>query len=140
VSSFSVTFRSAEPTTGPSVCILHLKGELDAHTAVELEAAFRKCIEDGHARLVVNGGDLQYISSAGLGVFMAYIEEIREQGGDLKIAALQPRVYNVFDLLGFPVLFDITRTEEEAVSRFGDGSDAPGSPPPDAPGYPAGPA
>ena len=54
---------------------------------------------------------------------MAYIEEVREQGGDIKIAALQPRVYNVFDLLGFPVLFDITDTEAEAVAKF-DGESA----------------
>jgi anti-sigma B factor antagonist len=114
VSSFSVTFRSPDD----EVCVLDLKGELDAHTASELEAAFQKCLDDQRARIVVHGGDLQYISSAGLGVFMAYIEEVREQGGDIKIAALQPRVYNVFDLLGFPVLFDITSTEDEAVQRF----------------------
>ncbi|MEM1043532.1 MAG: STAS domain-containing protein [Bacteroidota bacterium] len=119
MSSFSVTFRSpdAAPERG-SVCVLDLKGELDAHTSGELEAAFQKCIDDERPRIVVHGGDLQYISSAGLGVFMAYIEEVREQGGDIKIAALQPRVYNVFDLLGFPVLFDITDSEAEAVERF----------------------
>ena len=49
---------------------------------------------------------------------MAYIEEVRERGGDIKIAALQPRVYNVFDLLGFPMLFDIVETEGEAVAKF----------------------
>ena len=99
---------------------MDLKGELDAHTASELEAALQKCLDEQHSRIIVHGGDLQYISSAGLGVFMAYIEEVREQGGDIKIAALQPRVYNVFDLLGFPVLFDITSTEDEAVQRFSD--------------------
>jgi anti-sigma B factor antagonist len=114
VSSFSVTFRSPND----EVCVLDLKGELDAHTASELEAAFQKCLDDQRPRIIVHGGDLQYISSAGLGVFMAYIEEVREQGGDIKIAALQPRVYNVFDLLGFPVLFDITESEDEAVQRF----------------------
>ena len=114
MSSFSVTFRSPDER----VCVLDLKGELDAHTSGELEAAFQKCIDDGRPRIVVHGGDLQYISSAGLGVFMAYIEEVREHGGDIKIAALQPRVYNVFDLLGFPVLFDITDSEADAVGRF----------------------
>ncbi|MDX1532496.1 MAG: STAS domain-containing protein [Rhodothermales bacterium] len=119
MSSFSVTFRSsADGDHADGVCVLDLKGELDAHTASELEAAFQKCLDDGRSRILVHGGDLQYISSAGLGVFMAYIEEVREQGGDIKIAALQPRVYNVFDLLGFPVLFDITETEDEAVARF----------------------
>lgn len=113
MSNFSVGFRSAG-----SVQVLDLKGELDAHTASELEAAIQKCQEDGHIYIVVNGKNLQYISSAGLGVFMAYIEEIRERGGDIKIAALQPKVFNVFDLLGFPMLFDITEHEEEAVNKF----------------------
>lgn len=113
MSNFSVGFRPVGP-----VHVLDLKGELDAHTASELEAAIQKCQADEHYQIVVNGANLQYISSAGLGVFMAYIEELRERGGDIKIAALQPKVYNVFDLLGFPMLFDIVDTEEEALSRF----------------------
>ena len=118
MSSFSVSFRHRDADDTPSVCVLDLNGELDAHTAGELEAAFQKCLEDGHTRLVVSGKDLQYISSAGLGVFMAFVEPVREAGGDLKIAALQPRVFNVFDLLGFPLLFDITDSEDEAVGKF----------------------
>jgi anti-sigma B factor antagonist len=113
MSNFSVGFRS----TG-DVQILDLRGELDAHTAAELEAAFQKCQQDQNHQILVNGANLAYISSAGLGVFMAYIEEIRESGGDIKIAALQPKVFNVFDLLGFPMLFDITPTESEAVDKF----------------------
>jgi len=132
VSSFSVSFRTVDASAGP-VCVLDLKGELDAHTASELEAAFQKCLDEGRVRLLVHGGALQYISSAGLGVFMAYVEEARAQGGDIKIAGLAPRVYNVFDLLGFPVLFDITPTEGEAIARF-DTDEAPGT----AAGGPAG--
>ena len=115
MSNFSVGFRNSGP-----VQILDLHGELDAHTASELEAAIQKCQSDQHYAIIVNGESLQYISSAGLGVFMAYIEEVREEGGDIKIAALQPKVYNVFDLLGFPMLFDIVDTEEEALSKFQD--------------------
>lgn len=113
MSNFSVGFRAHNV-----IQVLDLKGELDAHTASELEAAFQKCQQDGRTRIIVNGSNLQYISSAGLGVFMAYIEEMRERSGDIKIAALQPKVFNVFDLLGFPMLFDITDTEEEAVAKF----------------------
>lgn len=113
MSSFSVGFRSHG-----NVQILDLRGELDAHTAAELEAAIQKCQNDKTLHILINGSHLQYISSAGLGVFMAYIEEIRELGGDIKIAALQPKVFNVFDLLGFPMLFDILESEEDAVSKF----------------------
>lgn len=119
MSSFSVGFR-----TNDAVQILDLKGELDAHTASELEAALQKCLEEGSYNLVVNGENLHYISSAGLGVFMAYIEETREHGGDIKIAALLPKVYNVFDLLGFPLLFEIVEDENDAVSRFSNAPEA----------------
>ncbi len=113
MSNFSVGFRSLE-----TVNVLDLKGELDAHTASELEAAIKKCQQDSVFRIVVNGSSLNYISSAGLGVFMAYIEDLRANDGDIKIAALQPKVFNVFDLLGFPMLFDIVDTEEEAIEKF----------------------
>ena len=114
MSNFSVGFRAGNA----SVQVLELRGELDAHAASELEAAIQKCFQDEQYNIVVNGANLQYISSAGLGVFMAYIEELREQGGDIKIAALQPKVFNVFDLLGFPMLFEIVDTEAEAIEKF----------------------
>lgn len=113
MSNFSVAFRQND-----NIQILDLYGELDAHTAPELEAALQQCLREGRYQILVNGRNLDYISSAGLGVFMAYIEEIREKGGDLKIAELKPNVYNVFDLLGFPLLFDIVNTEAEALERF----------------------
>ena len=113
MSNFSVSFRHRG-----DVCVLDLTGELDAHTAAEFEAALQKCVTEGECKIVVQGKDLQYISSAGLGVFMAFVETAREGGGDIKIAGLQPRVFTVFDLLGFPLLFDIVETEDEAVARF----------------------
>ena len=113
MSNFSVGFRSLEDIT-----VLDLNGELDAHTASELEAAILKCIDDQRYKIITNGANLAYISSAGLGVFMAFIEQIRDHEGDIKIAALQPKVYNVFDLLGFPMLFDIVDAEDQALAKF----------------------
>ncbi len=113
MSNFSVAFRNAGSITVLAVC-----GELDAHTAPELESAIKKCRDEGKTHLIVHGGELEYISSAGLGVFMAFIEEIRSLGGDIKICALQPKIFDVFDLLGFPLIYHIVETEEEAVSLF----------------------
>ena len=116
MSNFSVAFRDSGRAT-----ILTLRGELDAHTAPELESAIKKCRDEGKTQLIVNGRDLDYISSAGLGVFMAFIEEIRTLKGDIKICALQPKIYDVFDLLGFPQIYHIVDTEEEAVTLFEQG-------------------
>ncbi|MEL6615377.1 MAG: STAS domain-containing protein [Bacteroidota bacterium] len=126
MASFSVSFSSIDAPSG-SVHVLGLSGELDAHTAPEFEHALQDCLRSERTRLVVSGDDLRYVSSAGLGVFMAYLEPVRSAGGDLKIAALSEEVFEVFDLLGFPLLFDIADTAEAAAARFDAAPEASGN-------------
>ena len=104
-----------------SVSVLNVKGFLDAHTAPELENAFNGLINDKQFKVVVNFSDLQYISSAGLGVFMAYVETMRENNGDIKFCGLKDEVYNIFDLLGFPLLYEFYQDEKEAVDKYNQG-------------------
>ena len=101
-----------------NINVVYLKGFLDAHTAPSLENTFANLVEQGKYKIVVDFKDLAYISSAGLGVFMAFIEKIRDNGGDIKLASMSDKVFNIFDLLGFPLLYEIFKTEEEAVSKF----------------------
>ena len=98
--------------------VVYLKGFLDAHTASVLENTFSNLIDKSKYKIVVNFSDLSYISSAGLGVFMAFIEKVRENGGDIKLAEMSDKVFNIFDLLGFPLLYEIFNTEEEAINKF----------------------
>ena len=100
------------------VSVIELKGYLDAHTAPDLETAFQKLMTENKFNIVVNCRDLSYVSSAGLGVFMAYVEDVRKNKGDIKLTNMTPKVYNVFDLLGFPILYEIFKDEPEAVIRF----------------------
>ncbi len=113
MSDFSIKVEEQQPAWR-----IALHGYLDAHTAPRLEETFREMIGDEKTKLIVDFEDLEYISSAGLGVFMAFIEEVRESSGDIKLAAMTPKVYNVFDLLGFPMLYDICDTSAEARTRF----------------------
>lgn len=103
-----------------SVNVIELKGYLDAHTAPRLEAALQGLVDSRRFNIIVNCRDLSYISSAGLGVFMAFIEDVRKNKGDIKLTNMSPKVYNVFDLLGFPLLYEILGDEQEAVKRFFD--------------------
>ncbi len=113
MNEFKVTFRDVTPAT-----VLDLKGYLDAHTAPDLESAFQKLLKDQKYNIVVNFKDLSYISSAGLGVFMAFIEDVRNHRGDIKLTSMSSKVFNVFDLLGFPVLYEIYGNETDAVRKF----------------------
>ena len=111
--NFSITIRQMD-----SVSVLDLSGELDAHTASQLENSLKTLIDNEQFKIVVNCSQLEYIASAGLGVFMAYIEDVRGLGGDIKLSNMTDRVYNVFDLLGFPTLYDILDDETQALQSF----------------------
>ena len=100
------------------VAILHLKGFLDAHTAPDLERAIREVIDMKSYHILVNFSDLNYISSAGLGVFMGFVEEVRENSGDIRMSDMTPKVFKIFDLLGFPKLYRIFQEEQEALASF----------------------
>jgi anti-sigma B factor antagonist len=109
-----VVHRAAEG----EVTILSLEGHLDAHTAPDFERAIQSEIDAGRVRLVVDGTQLKYISSAGLGVFMSFIEEIRDKGGDLKICSLSPKVRQIFDILGFQAIYEMVDSRAAALQRF----------------------
>ncbi|GAB1371239.1 STAS domain-containing protein [Candidatus Kapaibacterium sp.] len=97
---------------------LELNGFLDAHTAPILENEIGKSLSQSKYKLLMNFRNLDYISSAGLGVFMSFIEEVRDKGGDIKMSSMNDKVFSVFDLLGFPMLFDIHREEEYLIDKF----------------------
>ncbi|HRK00554.1 MAG TPA: STAS domain-containing protein [Ignavibacteria bacterium] len=101
-----------------NISILGLEGYLDAHTSVELEKCFEKIISEKKFKIIVNFEKLSYISSAGLGVFMAFIETARNNAGDIKLCAMSDKIYNIFDMLGFPILFEIYKEEDAAIEKF----------------------
>ncbi len=101
-----------------AINILELKGYLDAHTAPRLEEAFQTLLNQKRYNIVVNCRELSYISSAGLGVFMAFIEDVRKNKGDIKLSNMSSKVFNVFDLLGFPLLYEIVQDENDAIRKF----------------------
>jgi anti-sigma B factor antagonist len=104
------------------VHIASLSGQLDAHTAPDLEKYLEHTIRtEGKKKVVLDFASLEYISSAGLGVLMGFIEDTREAGGDIKLAAVPEKIYHVLDLLGFPVVFSIVPTVAEAEGAFARG-------------------
>ena len=113
MANFDVNVRKVD-----TVNVIDVSGFLDAHTAPELESAFNQLIDSDEYKVVVNFNKLSYISSAGMGVFMAYIETMRENKGDIKFTNLQENVYSIFDLLGFPMLYEFFKEEAEAVEKF----------------------
>ena len=58
---------------------------------------------------------LEYISSAGLGVFMSYIEEFRDKKIQMVLFGLKEKVVNTFEILGLAELLNIRENKNEAL-------------------------
>ena len=97
---------------------LYPKGHLDAHNVERFEKEMLKLIENNVFNIIVNCRELNYISSAGMGIIMGYLDEIREKGGDIKLCNVDRRVYEIFDLVGFTEIYDFLDDEETAIAKF----------------------
>jgi len=98
--------------------VVRIKGELDAHTAPDLTQFFNTHSAEGHMKFVADLEKLDYSSSAGVRVFLGVARETRQQGGDLRIAAVQPQVSKIFKLSKFDRIVKIFSTVDEAVQSY----------------------
>lgn len=96
--------------------ILKLNGEIDASNSVNVDAAIQELLQDGAKKLLVDCSELEYISSAGLGVFMSYLEEFQERSISLVIFGLKAKVFQVFHILGLDQLITIKQDKIAALA------------------------
>lgn len=95
-----------------------IEGDVDASSSIYLDQAIAKAIEDGHQNILIDCTNLNYISSAGLGVFMSYIEELEDRQINLIIYGLSEKVKNVFQILGLDQLLKIVDAKENVKQLF----------------------
>jgi anti-sigma B factor antagonist len=84
-----------------------------------LEKGIKQLLREQRFDIIIDLADVDYISSAGWGIFISEIKKIRENGGDLKLASMVGDVYEVFELLEFQTILESYDNVEEAVASFG---------------------
>ena len=98
--------------------LLTLTGYIDTYNSNFFQKRVQKAIETGYIRLIFNCGSLNYVSSTGIGSFTTFLKAVKPQGGDLVMLEIQPKVYEVFQLLGFSQFFNIRDTLDESINYF----------------------
>lgn len=97
-----------------SFCIIAINGELDASSSILLDKAIESVVSQREANILVDCKNLEYISSAGLGVFMSYLQDFQDKNISLVLYGLNEKVRNVFEILGLDQLLTIVLSKEEA--------------------------
>ncbi len=94
--------------------VVALVGEIDASSSIDLDLAIAKSVGEGFTKIVVDCSALEYISSAGLGVFMSYIEEFKDKNIGMVLFGMNEKVANTFEILGLNELLSIVTDKAEA--------------------------
>lgn len=102
------------------IYIIKVEGDVDASSSIHLDKAINEAVEKGQKNIVIDCSELQYISSAGLGVFMSYIQDFEDSGSKFVLFGLSEKVANVFEILGLDQLLSIVDTKDQAISLMND--------------------
>ena len=100
------------------ITTLNIIGEVDASSSIQLDESLGSVVSNGDPIILIDCEGLNYISSAGLGVFMSYIEDVNTKNIKMALFGLNDKVKNVFDILGLDQLLTIVKTKEDALSRI----------------------
>jgi anti-sigma B factor antagonist len=110
-----------------NIAIIKVGGYIDTTTSAELEHSLESLLKTGMNKIIIDLGNVDYISSAGWGIFISEIKGIRERGGDLKLVRMIPDVYEVFELLEFHYILKAFDSIEEAIRDFEPGGQPVGT-------------
>lgn len=102
-----------ETLEGTEHSSIKIEGEIDASSSIELDNALKEAMDYSKPILIDMSG-LSYISSAGLGVFISYIDDLKAQELKLVLYNMQEPVVEIFDILGLMQILNVVNSEEEA--------------------------
>ena len=100
------------------VLTVGIAGKLDATSAKPFEDRLLGAIDAGERRLVVDLARLDYVSSAGLRVFLLAAKRLKSTNATIVLCSLTDAVREVFDIAGFLTMFPVYGSHEEALRNL----------------------
>jgi anti-sigma B factor antagonist len=116
----TISVHITEHPKDKTITLLSVKGQIDTLTAPEFEKKLLSALADKKFKLIIDLNGVDYISSAGWGIFIGEIKRIRSQKGDLVLVGMKTEVSEVFELLEFDsILKSFPNAETAAKAVFG---------------------
>jgi len=99
-----------------NVLSVDVKGRVDGSTAVAFEEAVRNAVAETDRAVIMDFGQLDYISSAGLRVVLLTAKSLQSQDAKLVLCALSEPIREVFKISGFSEILAIHPTRQDAIN------------------------
>jgi anti-sigma B factor antagonist len=82
------------------------------------EQLFSLVDELGRKKILLNFSNVEYLSSAALGKFITLNKKVNGSGGKLILCAIDPTIYEVFEITKLNKVFNIQKDEQTALQAF----------------------
>ena len=110
---------SLKSRTVGTISLLTPKGYLTGgEETEELEMAIKQLSDEGNKSLILNLSETQHLNSTALGVLISAHSNYVRRGGQMKLAAIDKRIENIFVITKLSLVFDVYSTEEQAIASF----------------------
>ena len=100
------------------ITLVKCTGFIDSETSKEIESALVKALEAKKFKIIVDLEKIDYVSSAGWGIFVGHVQEVRKNKGDIKFAKMKSEVREIFELLDFTNILEYYGDVESAAKAF----------------------
>ena len=100
------------------VILVEVEGEIDAHTARTLDKTLNDLLAQGHNRLLLDGSQMSFISSAGLRAIMFAQRELDQRGGQVRVCGLNAPARRIFEMAGLDEVLHLSDTRQEALKGW----------------------
>lgn len=97
------------------VVLLKVSGRLEINQALELEEIINSNINNGSKYFVFDLGDVHYLSSSGIRVFIATLRQLKDIKGRMILANLSSNVIKTLKIVELDGLFEIMNSTDEAI-------------------------
>lgn len=108
-----------EQNKNGDVTTLALTGRLDAATSATAQEQILRIIDEGNLKLIIDLSRLDYVSSAGLRIFITAGKRVKSKGGKMVFCSLQEYTKELFEIAGFTSIFTTCPTPAEALQALG---------------------
>ena len=82
------------------------------------EDLFHLVDNEARKKILLNFGNVEYLSSAALGKFITLNKKVLAAGGKLILCNIDPNIYEVFEITKLNKLFNIQKEEQAALQAF----------------------
>ena len=101
--------------------VVHLAGRLDTQTSKVFEDHLTSHLGRGHRSMIIDLGQVDYISSYGLRVFLLTAKKLRGDRNAFVLCGLTPEVMKIFQISGFDKILTIRDSAANVLATNGGG-------------------